>query len=203
MKKFFALMLTLALVCSLGTVAFAGPSETVTPPVVVVTENVAKEGGWVICKTETDEVVCEVPDEDVTIVAVNDANTLEEADMEAFLAAYEAVKAIKDIPVQDFFWIDLADGYTVDADNYLKFRFTSEAEIVRVKVNGNEMAVVAEEEENSYFAKLTELGAVAIICGEDPVEVVEEAVEEVVEEPAEEVAEEVTEAVEAAEEAAA
>lgn len=169
MKKIFAVILALVLVCSLGAVAFAAGSPVKANPVEVYTgpalnEKEEDEGGIIICDMATDAVEDEVPAEEVTVVAVDDADSLEDADKEAFLAAYEAAKAVEGKAVVDFFWLDVPEQYTVDAENYLKFSFKCEGENVQVQVNGNEMEVVAEDEPNAYFAKLTELGAVAILC---------------------------------------
>ena len=163
MKKSLAFVLALVLVCSLSVVAFAAPSTTKTSPAEVYAAP-AKAGGFVICDMATDAVEDEIPAEEVTVVAVDDAATLEDADKEAFLAAYEAAKAVEGKAVVDFFWLAVPEQYTVDAENYLKFSFTCEGENVQVQVNGNDMEVVAEDAPNAYFAKLTELGAVAILC---------------------------------------
>lgn len=167
MKKAFALVLAFALVCSLSAAAFAAGSPVKESPVeeYVAAAPVEKaEKAFAVCDAASDEEKETVPVEDIILVDVADAAALEDADKEAFLAAYEAAKAIEGKAVVDFFWLDLPEQYTVDAENYLKFTFKCEGKNVQVQVNGNEMEVVAEDAPNTYSAKLTELGAVAILC---------------------------------------
>ena len=153
MKKTLAFVLALAIVCSLSVAAFAAGSpvkEIPTPayfgPALKAACPFSYEGNEA---------------KDVIATAVDKADALEAADKEAFLAAYEAAKAITGKVVVDFFWVD-AD-YAVDADHPLVYSFECKGENVQVQVNGKDMEVV-ETADNTYSAKLTELGAVAILC---------------------------------------
>ena len=185
MKKFLSALLILALVCSFGVSAFAtSPAatpvdeegettaalpETEPENVLVTKEDGETEEvfGFAICDAATDEVEGVIPADEVELIAVADAeDELDEEDAAKFLEEYEKVKAIEDKVVKYFFWIDVdEDNYTVDAENYLKFVFKCKGENVEVTVNGEPMEVVAVEgAEDTYFAKLTKLGAVAITC---------------------------------------
>ena len=110
-----------------------------------------------------DKLVEEIGKDKIVYATVGLANLLPKADKEAFLKAYEAVKAIKDKVVKFFFWLNVKDGYKIPAGDYLRYDFTCKGENVQCQVNGKDMEVV-NVEGNDYYAKLTELGAVAILC---------------------------------------
>ena len=173
MKKFFSMLLALILVCSLCVSAFAtspsaGGTSAVTTAALPVTEedeDTPEVKGFAICETATDDVVKEVPADQVKMVPVGEADELEEADKEAFLAAYEDVKKIDDAVVKYFFWLGAPEEYTPGEGQYFRFIFVCKGENVRVTVNGEEMKVEpVEGKEDTYLAKLTKLGAVAILC---------------------------------------
>ena len=161
MKKFFAIVLALALVCSFGVAAFAAGSPTSSNPVEEYVEAAAEEAVSPFAYEGN-----EVPAEAIVMLSVDEAaEKLEGEEKEAFLAAYEDAKAIEGKVVVDFFWLALAneEEYTVNAENPLYFTFDCEGENVGVQVNGKDMAVT-DNGGNSYTAALTELGAVAILC---------------------------------------
>lgn len=167
MKKFLALVLALCLVASLGAVAFAAPSvqkkevsEDVTTALPAV-----PAGGLDVCLFADDSVDHTIPEEAVSLVSLADADSLEAADKEAFLAAFEDAKEIKDQVVKYFFWLS-ADGENAEIaeGQYAAFKFFSKGENVKVLLNGEEVEVVALEEENGYLAKLPGFGAIAILC---------------------------------------
>lgn len=168
MKKFLALVLAFAVVCSFGITAFAGsPVAPISSPVYTTQyPDVPDASGLDVCKMVDDKVKVSVPTEEVILLSVGEAGALGDEDKAAFLAAYDAVKEIKDAVVVYFFWLDIPENYKtgVGIEDYIKLGFKCPGENVRVTVNGNEMEVVALEEANSYFAKLTETGAVAILC---------------------------------------
>ena len=65
--------------------------------------------------------------------------------------------------VKDFFWFDLK-GEKLEKGTYVRFIFKCDGQNVKVTVNGEEMEVKpVEGKENTYLAKLTKLGAVAIL----------------------------------------
>ena len=175
MKKILCVVLALVLVCSLGVSAFAvdSPSKDETsadttaalPVIAEEEEDEDLEAGFAICDAATDDVMTVIPADQVKMVPVDEADSLEDADKEAFLAEYEKVKEIKDKVVKYFFWLQIPEDYTVDAEHYLRFTFKCKGENVEVTVDGEPMEVVAVEgEADTYFAKLTKLGAVAICC---------------------------------------
>lgn len=183
MKKFLSALLVLVMVCSFGVSAFAtSPAaapvaedgETTAALPEVETENVlvTKEDGtteevlgFAICDEATDEVDGVLPAEDAEFVAVADAeDKLSEEDAAKFLEEYEKVKAITDKAVKYFFWFKAPED-TLKEGEYLKFIFTCKGENVGCTVDGEEMEVVpVEGKEDTYFAKLTKLGAIAITC---------------------------------------
>ena len=154
MKKTLALLLALAVVCSLGVSALAAGSPVKDTPAWYNAGGAAK-------KTVSPFAFNGAEAKNVVTVPVEKADTLGAADKEAFLAAYEAAKAITDKVVADFFWVG-AD-YAVDADHPLVYSFACKGENVQVQVNGKDMEVV-ETADNAYNAKLTEYGAVAVLC---------------------------------------
>ena len=178
MKKFLCAVLALVLICSLGVSSFAVGSPTkdetdkevtaALPEAVFADVTFGDEtvNGLEICDMATDETVAVVPADEVKMTAVADAEgELSEEDAAKFLEEYEKVKAIDNKVVKYFFWLAIPEDYTVDAENYLKFVFKCEGENVEVTVDGEPMEVVAVEgEADTYFAKLTKLGAVAICC---------------------------------------
>ena len=172
MKKALALILALAVVMSLGIAAVAdgSPSKaeesaTVTAPQPVYLGpalNQAQKSGFEVCNAE-EKVIAEIPEKKVTQVVVGEADKLEAADEEAFLATYEDVKAIENKVVKYFYWFQVDEKDLPEGWAFVKFPFTCTGENVQVTVNGKEMEVVNVEGDN-YYAKLTEFGALAILC---------------------------------------
>ena len=162
MKKFLALVLALAMVLALGVAAFADAGSPSTDD--GGGKDLAYRGPALnqAAEKKTDNAVKLVKDGnevEIELVDISNADTLDAADKEAFLAAYEAAKAVTDKVVKYFFWVKPA-GVEPPAD----FEFTCEGTGVEVTVNTNPCEVVAGAEENAYIAKLTEFGAVAILC---------------------------------------
>ncbi len=62
-----------------------------------------------------------------------------------------------------FFWLDVKGGYEIPAGDYIRYDFTCQGENVQLQVNGKDMEVVHVDGAD-YYAKLTELGAVSILC---------------------------------------
>lgn len=173
MKKVFALVLAFALVMSLGVVAFAADVKSPTVP---TGGSTVPELGWGMYTTrlapserelklydKEDYNYDSVPWTDVTELPVDASAELPEEQEEAFLAAYEAVKAIEDKVVKYFFWLDIPEGYKTEQLVWAKYEFKCAGENVEVTVNGNPMEVVHVKGVD-YYAKLTEFGALAILC---------------------------------------
>ena len=167
MKRVFAFVLMLTLVCSVGAVAFAGyssPNKTVgsTGSGMGTAALPAADFVLEVCNKE-DEVIDRVPKQKVVYATIGQAGLLPKADKEAFQSEYKDVRQIKDQVVKYFFWLN-TKNYEEPADfAYYKYNFRCTGENVQVTVNGKDMAVV-NVEGSKYFAKLTELGSVAILC---------------------------------------
>ena len=164
--KFVAFVLMLTLVLSFGAVAFAAGSPTV--------HHKSNNGGTTTSLPKAtfeldlydgsdDSLVEEIDRNKIVYAPVGYAGLLLKADREAFLKAYEDVKAVKDKVVKYFFWLDIKGDYNVPAGDYLRYDFTCKGENVQVQVNGKDMEVVNVEGDD-YYAKLTELGSVSILC---------------------------------------
>ena len=164
MKKILAFVLVFALVLGVGVVAFAAKSPAPSPANGGYTTRTATTtGNDIELLNANDEVVATVPAGEVINIPVGQADKLSDADKEAFLAEYDRVKEIKDRVVKYFFWLDIPAKYKTADVAYAKYPFTCTGENVEVTVNGKSMEVVSEGGA-SYVAKLTEFGAVAILC---------------------------------------
>ena len=158
MKKILAFALALTLILSISVTAFADKSPSASAEVAVGPDDYALE----VCNS-SDKVIDLVPSNKITRLGVGQAGSLDEADRKTFLDNYEEVKKITDKLVLYFFWLDVKN-YEKPADfAYYRYWFSCSGENVKVTVNGKEMSVV-NVEGSRYYAKLTELGAIAIIC---------------------------------------
>ncbi len=165
MKKIVAFALMLALVLSCGAVAFAANSP--------VSHKASNNGGGTASLPTadfelkvydgSDNMIEEISKDRIVYAPVGYAGLLPKADREAFLKAYDDVKAVKDRLVKYFFWLDVKGGYEIPAGDYLRYDFTCQGENVQLQVNGKDMEVVHVDGDD-YYAKLTELGAVSILC---------------------------------------
>ena len=171
MKKFFALVLALAVVLSLGVTAFAasptGGSSSSTVDLgwgaFTTAKAPAKEAAVFAVYDENDEVIAEIPASAVPVIAVGQSDKLDAADEEAFLAAYEDAKAVEGKVVKYFYWIGMPEELEGVDFAWVRYDFKCAGENVEVTVNGNPMEVVHVDGVD-YYAKLTEFGAVAIMC---------------------------------------
>lgn len=172
MKKVLALVLVIGVILSLGVTAFAAGSPIAgggggavpdigwgevtkrTPP--------AAEKGMELYNAE-EKVIATVPEDDITQLAVGEAAKLSDEDEAAFLAAYEDAQAVEGKVVKYFYWVDVPEQYKTDDFVWAKYEFKCSGENVEVTVNGNPMEVVHVDGVD-YYAKLTEFGAVAILC---------------------------------------
>ena len=168
MKKILAFALMLALVLSCGAMVFADssngspvkPSTSAGGGAPAALPKANFELG--VYKNSDDSFVEEISKDKIVYATVGQANLLPAADKEAFLKEYDNVKAIKDKIVKFFFWLGVKD-YKIPAGDYIRYDFTCKGENVQCQVNGKDMEVVNVEGDD-YYAKLTELGAVAILC---------------------------------------
>lgn len=170
MKKFFALVLACAVVLSLGVTAFAasptGSSSSSTVDLgwgEFTTAKAPAKAAVFEAYDENDKVVAEVPASSVAEIAVGQADKLDDADKEAFLAAYEDAKAVEGKVVKYFYWIAMPEELEGVDFAWMRYDFKCAGENVEVTVNGNPMEVVHVDGVD-YYAKLTEFGAVAIMC---------------------------------------
>ena len=166
MKKILTFVLVFALVLGVGVAAFAAgsPRPAPAPDNGGYTTRTATSGGnGLELYNAQDKLIATVPDDEVVNLPVGSADKLDDADKEAFLAEYDKVKEIKDQVVKYFFWLDIPENYKTADLAYAKYPFTCTGKNVEVTVNGNPMEVVGEGGA-SYYAKLSEFGAVAILC---------------------------------------
>ena len=170
MKKFFALVLACAVVLSLGVTAFAasptGSSSSSTVDLgwgdFTVAAAPAKAAGVPAYDKDNKEVV-EVPADSIVLVPVGEADKLDEADKEAFLAAYEEAKAVEGKVVKYFYWLGMPKELEGVDFEWFRYDFKCAGENVEATVNGHPMEVVHVDGVD-YHAKLTEFGAIAILC---------------------------------------
>lgn len=109
-----------------------------------------------------DKLYDQVPWTDVIEVSENEADSLFEADKEAFLAAAEEVKAVADKTVAAFKWLDIPADYKTDEFAWAKYELEDDAENVEVTMNGEPAEVV--EDGDSLYAKLPAFGALAVFA---------------------------------------
>ena len=81
----------------------------------------------------------------------------------ADLFLYEDAQAVEGKVVKYFYWVDVPEDYKTEDFAWAKYEFKCAGENVEVTVNGNPMEVVHVDGVD-YYAKLTEFGAVAIMC---------------------------------------
>ena len=172
MKKVFALVLAFALVMSMGVLAFAekdvtspqggGSASTVDLGWGPFTVPAPAKKGMELYNSE-DKLIAVVEEEEIIQLPVGQAAELGAEDEEAFLAAYEDAKAVEGKVVKYFYWIDIPEKYKTEDFAWAKYEFKCAGENVEVTVNGNPMEVVHVDGVD-YYAKLTEFGAIAIMC---------------------------------------
>ncbi len=168
MKRLISFFLAAIMILSLGITAMAagsptadqnGTSETATAPLPA-----SGEKGLELYNAD-DELIRVVPYHEVKRTSVGNANRLSDEEKEAFLACYEDAKNVTDRLVKYFYWLDIPDEYKTEDVAYAKYYFTCTGQNVQLTVNGKEMEVEkADTGRFSYFAKLTEFGAIAILC---------------------------------------
>lgn len=165
MKKAVSLLLAVVMVMGLGVTVLAAGSPTSsgtsgTTTAAQPTSPLAKGLGLF---NSDDEKYATVPANAVRKTSVGNANKLDDEDKEAFLAAYEDAKNVDNKIVKYFYWLDIPGKYKTDEFAYAKYIFTCTGKNVEVQVNGKDMEV-EKIGRYTYSAKLTEFGAVAILC---------------------------------------
>ena len=156
MKKLVSLLLVVTIILSLGITALAAGSPVGPQPRVNTNTGLGLYDA-------NDKKIGTVPAKDIVKLNVGGADQLDEADKEAFLAAYEEAKNTEGKIVRHFFWLDIPEEYkNMDGFGYAKYTFGSRGQNVTVTVNGKDMEVV-KLGHGQYYAKLTEFGIVSII----------------------------------------
>ena len=155
MKRIVSLLLAAVLLLGLGVTVFAAGSPTgsgnnngtpTTPG-----HRTATKPGMEVDNADDDRIAT-IPANQIKKTSVANAKKLSDADREAFLAFYEEAKKIEGKKYKN-----------MDNFDHVKFIFTCTGKNVQVLVNGKEMEV-EKTGKNTYCAKLTEFGAVAILC---------------------------------------
>ena len=154
MKKMLALLLACCVVLGLGVTAFAENTEVdLTTPVVPIE------------KLETydadDQLIAEVPDEEITQLAVSEADKLPPEDKDKLLNCYAYAGSQQDEMVQYCFWLDAPEQYKPENLGWVMMQFRCPGSGVKVYFNSQEVPVYYIGG-ISYYAKLPEFGAVAI-----------------------------------------
>ena len=154
MKRFVSVLLVITVLLALGVPAFAAGSPTGSGK-----KDEAMSG--LVLYNSDDKVIGVVPTKDIIRYNVRQADNLDAADKEAFLAAYEDARNVDDKVVLQAFWLDVPDEYKTGDFAYARYYFNTVGRNIGVSVNGNDMEVGRLGNRN-YFAKLTEFGTVVI-----------------------------------------
>ena len=157
MKKFLALLLACAVVLGLGVTAFAENTTSTeidfNTPVVPIEKLEVYDAD--------DQLIAQVPLDEITELAVSEADKLSEEDKAAFLKAYAEASSKKDEMVQYCFWLDVPEQYKPENLNWVMMQFQCPGSGVKVYCNCKEVPVYYIGG-MSYYAKLPEFGPVAI-----------------------------------------
>lgn len=154
MKKVISLVLVITMLLALGVTAFAAGSPTGTGK---KETGITGAGG---VYDENGKRASGVPSNAVIVRYLPQANTLEDADKEAFLKAYEDAKNIEGKRLVNVVWVDIADEYKSDV-GFVRYYFVTPCRNIEVSVNGKDMDVVRLGN-GQYYAKLTDFGPVVI-----------------------------------------
>ena len=142
MKRFVSVLLVITVLLALGVPAFAAGSPTGSG--------------------KKDKPSAVVPTKDSIRYNVRQADNLDDADKDAFLAAYEDAKKVDDKVVLQAFWLDVPDEYkNLEDFSYARYYFSTVGRNIGVSVNGKDMDV-GRLGNGNYYAKLTEFGTVVI-----------------------------------------
>ena len=158
MKRFVSILLVITVLLALGVPAFADiPSPTGSGK----RDGGAAGSGLQIFNSD-DKLIAVVPSKEVIRYNIRQADKLDAADKEAFLAAYEAAKNSEDKVVLQVYWLDIPDEYkNLDDFSYAKYYFRCGGRNIELSVNGKDMEIGRLGNCN-YYAKLTEFGTVVI-----------------------------------------
>ena len=165
MKRIVTFLLIVTLVLGLGVSAAAKDSPSKDQESATTTAALPKTTGQrgLGLYNSDDKRIATVPANAVRKISVGNAKRLDDDDREAFLAAYEDAKNVDGKIVKYFYWLDIPARYKTDDFAYAKYIFTCTGKNVEVTVNGKQMEV-DKIDRYMYCAKLTEFGAVAILC---------------------------------------
>ena len=165
MKRIVSLLLAVVMIMGLGVTVLAAGSPTAgeTSGTTTAAQPRSPMANGMKLYNADGEKIATVPANAVRKTSVGNANKLNDDDREAFLAAYEEAKKIDDKVVKYFFWLDIPEKYKTDDLAYFSYIFTCTGKNVEVQVNGKDMEV-KKIGRYTYEAKLTEFGAVAILC---------------------------------------
>ena len=154
MKKFLALLLACAVVLGIGVVACGENTEGdfITPVVPIE-------------KVETydadDQLIAEVPEEEITQLAVSEADKLPPEAKDKLLNCYAYASSMQDEMVQYCFWLDAPEEYKPENLGWVMLQFRCPGSGVKVYFNSEEVPVYYIGG-MTYYTKLPEFGAVAI-----------------------------------------
>lgn len=154
MKKFLALLLACCVVLSMGVTAFAENTEIDFDTPVVPVEKLE-------IYDADDQLIAQVAEDDITELAVSEADKLSEEDKAAFLKAYAEASSKKDELVQYCFWLDVPAEDKPEDLGWIMMQFQCPGSGVKVYCNCKEVPVFYIGG-MSYYAKLPEFGPVAI-----------------------------------------
>ena len=155
MKKFLALLLACSVVLSMGVTAMAENTTEIDfdTPVVPVEKLEIYDAD--------DQLIAQVAEDDITELAVSEADKLSEEDKAAFLKAYAEASQKKDQLVQYCFWLDVPEEYKPENLGWIMMQFQCPGSGVKVYCNCKEVPVFYIGG-MSYYAQLPEFGPVAI-----------------------------------------
>ena len=162
MKKIVSFVLVTVLVLGLGVTVLAADSPaTDGEPHFRVCDPLYLE----LCNDD-DEVIALVPWREVLVYQLRFASRLNDEEEAQFLSEYENAKNIEDKVVKYFYWLNIPDEYKTEDVAYAKYYFTCIGKNVELTVNGKQMEVLPSDQGGltNYYAKLTEFGAIAIMC---------------------------------------
>ena len=155
MKKFLALLLACSVVLSMGVTALAEDTTEIDfdTPVVPVEKLEIYDAD--------DQLIAQVAEDDITELAVSEADKLSEEDKAAFLKAYAEASQKKDQLVQYCFWLDVPEEDKPENLGWIMMQFQCPGSGVKVYCNGKDVPVYYIGG-MSYYARLPEFGPTAI-----------------------------------------
>ena len=158
MKKYLALLLACAVVLGMGVTAFAENTEVdLSTPVVPVEKLEIYDAN--------DQLIAQIPNEEVTELAVSEADKLPEDQKGEFLSTYGEASSKKEELVQYCYWLDVPEQDKAENMDWVMMQFQCPGSGVKVYFDGKEVPVYYIGG-MSYYAKLPDFGPVAINVAE-------------------------------------